>query len=115
LEQRGKEIYLGTATASAVKARIGVPPVDAPATLLACVNCHGRDGKGKPEGSVVPSDITWEALTKPYGVTHASGRTHQPYTERLLVRAICLGIDPPATSCIQRCRDSRCRARMPRR
>ena len=78
----------------AVKARIGVPPVDAPATLLACVNCHGRDGTGKPEGSVVPSDITWEALTKPYGVTHASGRTHQPYTERLLVRAICLGIDP---------------------
>jgi ABC-type branched-subunit amino acid transport system substrate-binding protein len=94
LEQRGKEIYLGTATASAVKARIGVPPVDAPATLLACVNCHGRDGTGKPEGSVVPSDITWEALTKPYGVTHASGRTHRPYTERLLVRAICLGIDP---------------------
>jgi len=93
-EQRGKEIYLGTAPASGVKARIGVPPVDAPATLLACVNCHGRDGKGKPEGSVVPSDITWETLTKPYGVTHASGRTHQPYTERLLVRAICLGIDP---------------------
>jgi ABC-type branched-subunit amino acid transport system substrate-binding protein len=92
-EQRGKDIYSGTA-ATGIKARVGVPPVDAPATLLACVNCHGADGKGKAEGQIVPSDITWDALTKPYGVTHASGRTHQPYTERLLVRAICLGIDP---------------------
>jgi len=62
--------------------------------LLACANCHGRDGRGKPEGRVVPSDITWDALTKPYGVTHSSGRAHQPYTERLLVRAISMGLDP---------------------
>ena len=95
-EQRGKDIYLGVGTASEspIKATVGVPPSEAPAMLLACVNCHGRDGKGKPEGRVVPSDVTWETLTKPYGVTHSDGRTHQPYTERLLVRAICMGLDP---------------------
>jgi ABC-type branched-subunit amino acid transport system substrate-binding protein len=95
-EQRGKDIYLGVGTAlkSPIRANVGAPLSQAPATLLACVNCHGRDGKGKPEGRVVPSDITWEALTKPYGVTHPDGRTHQAYTERLLVRAVCMGIDP---------------------
>jgi ABC-type branched-subunit amino acid transport system substrate-binding protein len=95
-EQRGKDIYLGVGTASEspIKASVGVPPSEAPAMLLACVNCHGRDGKGKPEGRIVPPDITWEALTKPYGVTHPDGRTHQPYTERLLVRAVCMGFDP---------------------
>jgi len=94
-EQRGKNVYLGIGVAeSGIKARVGSPPAAAPAVLLACVNCHGRDGKGKPEGRIVPSDITWDALTKPYGVTHPSGRTHPPYTERLLVRAICMGLDP---------------------
>lgn len=94
-EHRGKEIYFGIAASSGppIKALIGDPPTEAPGTLMACANCHGEDGKGKPEGGVVPSDITWEALTKPYGVTHSSGRTHPLYTEKLLVRAICMGID----------------------
>src|SRR5262249_23294167 len=49
---------------------------------------------GKPEGGISPSNVTWEALTKPYGVAHADGRTHPPYTERLLIRAITMGADP---------------------
>ena len=94
-EQRGKEIYFGIAASSPpIKALIGDPPTEAAGTLMACVNCHGEDGKGKPEGGVVPSDITWEALTKPYAVTLPSGRTHPLYTEKLLVRAVCMGIDP---------------------
>lgn len=95
-ERRGKEIYFGVAASSGppIKALIGDPPTETPGTMMACANCHGEDGKGKPEGGVVPSDITWEALTKPYGVTHPSGRTHPPYTERLLVRAVCMGFDP---------------------
>ena len=91
-ERRGKEVYFGLAPT--IKATVGTPPSDAPAMLLACANCHGSDARGKSEAAVVTSDITWEALTKPYGVTHPSGRTHPPYTERLLVRAISLGIDP---------------------
>lgn len=95
-EQRGREIYFGIANPSSapIKAMIGDPPTEVAGTLMACANCHGEDGKGKPEGGVVPSDIRWEALTKPYAVTHPSGRTHPLYTERLLVRAVCLGIDP---------------------
>jgi ABC-type branched-subunit amino acid transport system substrate-binding protein len=91
-ERRGKDIYFGLATT--IKASVGTPPSEAPARLLACANCHGSDARGKSEAAVVASDITWEALTKPYGVTHQSGRTHPPYTERLLVRAVSLGIDP---------------------
>ena len=95
-EQRGKEIYFGIAASSTqpIKALIGNPPTEAPGSVMACVNCHGEDGKGKPEGGVVPSDITWEALTKPYGATHSTGRTHPLYNEKLLVRAVCMGIDP---------------------
>lgn len=61
---------------------------------MACVNCHGADGKGSREGGVTATDIRWEALTKPYGVSYVGGRSHGPYTERLLVRAITMGIDP---------------------
>jgi ABC-type branched-subunit amino acid transport system substrate-binding protein len=95
-EQRGKDIYFGTSASSnpSIKALIGDPPVEVQGTVMACANCHGQDGKGKAEGGVVPSDITWEALTKPYAVSHPGGRTHPGYTERLLVRAVSMGIDP---------------------
>jgi ABC-type branched-subunit amino acid transport system substrate-binding protein len=61
---------------------------------MACANCHGLEGQGKPEGGVVPSNLTWEVLTKPYGLTHADGRRHPPYTERALGLAITRGLDP---------------------
>jgi ABC-type branched-subunit amino acid transport system substrate-binding protein len=94
-ERRGKDIYFGlTGPSSTITARVGNPPIELASSMVACANCHGSDGRGKPEGQVVPSNITWEALTKPYGVTHTGGRTHPPYTDRLLVRAIGLGIDP---------------------
>jgi ABC-type branched-subunit amino acid transport system substrate-binding protein len=94
-ERRGKDIYFGlTGPSSAITARVGNPPIELTSSMIACANCHGSDGRGKPEGGVVPPDITWEALTKPYGVTRPDGRTHPPYTERLLVRAIGLGLDP---------------------
>jgi ABC-type branched-subunit amino acid transport system substrate-binding protein len=61
---------------------------------MPCANCHGLDGKGKPEGGVTPSNLTREALTKPYGLTHAGGRKHPPYTEKGLEIAITRGVDP---------------------
>jgi hypothetical protein len=95
-ERRGKEIYFGIEASSdpQIKALIGNPPTEVPGTLVACINCHGKDGKGNLEAEVVPSIITWEALTKPYGTAHSGGRTRPAYTERLLIRAICMGIDP---------------------
>jgi len=71
--------------------------VEVPASAVPCAGCHGRDGRGRPEGGVTPSDITWNTLTRPYGVTHPSGRRHPPYDERLFKRAVTMGLDPAGT------------------
>jgi ABC-type branched-subunit amino acid transport system substrate-binding protein len=95
-ERRGKQIYLNGTSPSGqeITAVIGAGGADAPGSLMACANCHGFDGRGKPEGGVIPSNITWEELTKPYGRSHASGRRHSAYTEFSLARAITEGVDP---------------------
>lgn len=95
-EARGKSIYLlGTSKSGKdILAYVGDSSLEVPGSTLACANCHGLTGQGKPEGGIDPSNITWEALTKPYGVTHQSGRKHPPYTARGLEFAITRGIDP---------------------
>jgi Cytochrome c len=94
-EERGRQIFeKGTSpSGGAIMASIGRgTPVDG--SVLPCVNCHGADGLGRAEGGVVPANITWDALTKPYGVQRPDGRTRPPYTERLAKRAITMGVDP---------------------
>jgi ABC-type branched-subunit amino acid transport system substrate-binding protein len=95
-ELRGKQIYLqGTSpSGKEVLAYIGDSSLEVPGSTVACANCHALGGRGKPEGGIDPSNITWEALTKPYGVTHNSGRKHPPYTDRGLEFAITRGLDP---------------------
>lgn len=95
-EERGKQIYLTGESPSGepITALMGDAAVEVPASTLPCVNCHGEDGKGNPEGGVTPTNLTWDALSKPYGVRHETGREHPPYTERLLKRAIAMGFDP---------------------
>lgn len=95
-ERRGKQIYLqGTSSSGKeILAYLGDQSLEVPASAMACANCHAIDGRGKPEGGVIPSNITWDALTKSYGVTHPSGRKHPPYTERGLDLAITRGLDP---------------------
>lgn len=95
-EQRGQQIYLQGLSPSnrEITAVLGPERLEVPAAIMPCVNCHGHDGRGRPEGGVTPSDITWAALTKPYGVTHPSGRQHPPYMLRHLKRAITMGRDP---------------------
>jgi ABC-type branched-subunit amino acid transport system substrate-binding protein len=95
-EQRGRQIYLTGASSSntQIEAQLGEDGIEVPASTLACINCHGADGRGKPEGGVRPSNITWDALTKPYGVALSSGRKHPPYSESALKRAITMGFDP---------------------
>ena len=95
-EQRGKEIYVrGTSPSGTdILAYLGEAAFEVPGSAVTCANCHGLDGHGKPEGGVTPSNLTWEALTKPYGITHADGRQHPPYTARGLELAITRGTDP---------------------
>ena len=95
-ESRGKEIYLlGTSKSGKdILAYIGDSSLEVPGSSMACANCHGMAGHGKPEGGIDPSNITWEALTKPYGITHSSGRKHPAYTARALELAITRGVDP---------------------
>jgi hypothetical protein len=94
-EERGRRIFERGDSASGQPITASINGEDrVAASILPCSNCHGHDGQGKPEGGVVPSNITWDALTKPYGVTHPDGRSHPPYTDRLLKRAITMGVDP---------------------
>lgn len=95
-EKRGKQIYLRAASSSGkpITAYLGDPPIEVPASAMTCAGCHGLDGQGKPEGGVVPSNITWEALAKPYGGVTASGRKHPQYTERAIEIALTKGFDP---------------------
>ena len=95
-ERHGRRIYLRGESASgrALTVTIGDDSVELPATTLPCAGCHGADGRGKPEGGVIPSDLTWAALTKPYGHSHPAGRSHPAFTEQSLERAIVEGVDP---------------------
>lgn len=95
-EMRGKKIYLQGVSASGkdIPAFLEDSGLDVTASVLPCVNCHGYDGKGKAEGAIVPSDITWEALTRSYAVKLPTGREHPPYTEPSLRLAISTGVDP---------------------
>ena len=95
-ETRGKQIYVkGTSpTGQKILAYFGEASLELPGSSMACGSCHGLDGRGKPEGGVEPSNVTWEALTKPYDVVRPNGRKHPAYTERGLELAITRGIDP---------------------
>ncbi|HEV2986796.1 MAG TPA: ABC transporter substrate-binding protein [Candidatus Angelobacter sp.] len=94
-QHKGKQIFLtGTsARGDEITARIGADNSSVPAAILPCASCHGRNGRGRAEGGVAPSNITWEVLTKPYAITSAAGRQRSPYTDALLKRAIVMGVD----------------------
>src|SRR5687768_3447020 len=95
-ETRGKQIYLhGTSPSGKdILAYVGDAALEVPGNVMACANCHGLAGQGKVEGGINPSNVTWEALTKPYGVAHVNGRKHPAYTNRGLELAIMRGLDP---------------------
>jgi ABC-type branched-subunit amino acid transport system substrate-binding protein len=95
-ETRGKQIYIqGTSpSGKEILAYLGESSLEVPGSAMPCANCHGLNGEGKPEGGVDPSNLRWESLTKPYGLTHANGRQHPAYNERGLELAITRGTDP---------------------
>jgi ABC-type branched-subunit amino acid transport system substrate-binding protein len=93
-ERQGKQIYLQGVSPTGGTLNANLNGNELPANALPCAGCHGRDGRGKPEGGIDPSNLQWDELTKPYEVTKASGRRHGTYTDRLFVRAVSLGLDP---------------------
>jgi ABC-type branched-subunit amino acid transport system substrate-binding protein len=93
---RGKAIYLTGISPSGrpVRAQLEGGGAQVPAAVLTCGNCHGSDGIGKPEGGIAPATITWEELTKEYGLSHPSGRRRPVYDEPSVRKAITMGLDP---------------------
>ncbi|HSP78811.1 MAG TPA: c-type cytochrome, partial [Myxococcaceae bacterium] len=94
-EQAGRKIYLEGESPSEreLSATLGAG-VRLPGTAVPCVNCHGEDGAGRPEGGVLPPEITWTELVKPYGHVHPTGRRHPAFDEKSVARAISGGVDP---------------------
>jgi len=94
-ERRGKQIYReGVSPADAeITAVFGPGKTRVQGSLMPCANCHGHDGKGRAEGGVIPSNITWPVLSKPYGNRYPDGRHAPAYEEKDLVRAIAMGLD----------------------
>ena len=102
-QSRGRQIYVqGTSqSGKEILAYVGDASLEMRGNTLPCAGCHGLDGRGKPEGGVNPSNVTWEFLTKPYGLKHENGRQHPPYTERGLELAITRGLDPAGNKLLQ--------------
>jgi mono/diheme cytochrome c family protein len=84
---RGREVYTSGAGTAAVAGN------EMSATMFPCANCHGADGRGVAEGGVVPSNVTWLELTKPYRAATPNGRRRPAYNEQTLRRAITKGVD----------------------
>jgi ABC-type branched-subunit amino acid transport system substrate-binding protein len=96
LEQHGKQVYVeGTSPSGAkIQALVGVEGFPLPGSSMPCSSCHGLDGRGRPEGGVIPSDITWSHLTTSYGHEHSFGREHPAFDEASVALAISKRLDP---------------------
>jgi ABC-type branched-subunit amino acid transport system substrate-binding protein len=92
--RRGRRIYFeGTSESGRpVNAIVGRSLDPIPAALVACGNCHGRDGRGRAEGGIVPSELRWPTLVRSRPAAERRGRL--AYTEPLVGRAIAMGLDP---------------------
>ncbi|MEJ8834848.1 ABC transporter substrate-binding protein [Ramlibacter sp. AN1133] len=95
-QQAGRLLYLEgeSAFGDAFTGRIGMAQQQLPGAAVRCGNCHGPDGRGRPEGGVRPGNITWSELTKSWGHEHDNGRRHPPFDEASLKRTLVEGLDP---------------------
>jgi ABC-type branched-subunit amino acid transport system substrate-binding protein len=96
-EKRGKQIYFeGTSPRGEeeIVAYIGEDLTPLPGSAAPCASCHGPDGRGRPEAGVIPSDITWGYLMKPYGHADSMERKHPAFTTETVKDAILYGYDP---------------------
>ena len=95
-EQAGQRIYMlgESPTGAKLVGRIGMAGLELTGAAVACGNCHGEDGRGRPEGGVVPSNVLWSELTKAYGHHHENGRRHGAFDDASLQRSVFDGVDP---------------------
>jgi len=95
-QQRGKEIYFSGSSPSGdpITAYFGKDGLELPGRAATCGNCHGHDGKGRPESGVLPSNITWSHLARSYGHLHPDGLDHPPFDEDSLRHFLRTGIYP---------------------
>ena len=92
----GKKIFTeGTSpSGKPIEAILGEGSTRVPGNLMLCSSCHGFDGKGRPEGGITPSIITWNALTSALRSKDLLGHRRPAYTLASLRRAITRGVDP---------------------
>jgi ABC-type branched-subunit amino acid transport system substrate-binding protein len=92
----GKKIFTEGISPSGkpIEAILGEGSTRVPANLMLCSSCHGFDGKGRPEGGITPSIITWPVLTNALRSKDALGHRRPAYTLASLRRAITRGVDP---------------------
>lgn len=60
---------------------------------VGCSMCHSSDAQGMRMMMDIPP-LNWKYLTDPKGHTHASGRSHPPFTESLFKACVLAGVDP---------------------
>ena len=94
-EERGRAIYFGEkgSALDTADVQIGDLSTKLPARTFPCASCHGRTGAGKAERGVQPSQISRDALTRPYTVKEATGRKRPPYTSSSFRNAVRAGKD----------------------
>lgn len=95
-QEAGKQIYTKgeSPSQSPLEAVLGEGSTTVPGTLMPCASCHGADGRGRPEGGITPSDITWSTLTRPFRSNDSLTRRRPAYTLESLRKVLREGIDP---------------------
>jgi ABC-type branched-subunit amino acid transport system substrate-binding protein len=93
-QRRGKTIYMEgvSARGGEITATLGESRDAVSASLFACANCHGRDGRGRPEGGIDPPDITWRSLVRPRSDQGERRRARPAYQPASLGRVISMGV-----------------------
>lgn len=95
-QERGKEIYFSGASPSGdpISAYFGEDGLELPGEAATCGSCHGHDGKGRPESGILPSNVTWNYLTRSYGHLHPGGLEHSRFDEENLKVYMRTGVYP---------------------